>query len=88
MLNQTNWLGVMPTLLRQNWYAWVPTEHFWHFTPHGISKIVEHLGWNVLEVEYSSLVHTCSDVSVNPLSQRAAKLPGLGDQFVMMLQMR
>ena len=36
LLVQTHWLGVMPQRYGGKWYAWVPEQHFWHFTPQGI----------------------------------------------------
>jgi 2-polyprenyl-3-methyl-5-hydroxy-6-metoxy-1,4-benzoquinol methylase len=73
---QTNWRGLLPRLERQNWYAWVPEQHFWHFTPKGLRSLLNQHGWKVVEVEYTSLEH-----GGNPLSRAAAVMPGQGDQF-------
>ncbi len=85
MLVQTNWRGIMPHLRGRRWYAWVPDQHFWHFTPRGLATIFQPLGWSTQTVEYSSLVHPhvlrlCSDL--------ASRLPGLGDQFQILAQTR
>lgn len=64
LLIQTNWQGLIPRLQRRKWYAWVPEQHFWHFTPKGLRIILEKsLGWNVKEVQYSSLEHGNSRAS-------------------------
>jgi len=76
VLGQTNWRGLMPRLYKEKWYAWVPEHHFWHFTPRGLSFILRKLKWEILEIEYSSLFHQSSIVSVV-----GAAIPRLGDQF-------
>lgn len=85
LLVQTNWRGLMPRLRRQGWYAWVPDQHYWHFTPRGLEHLFKPLGWRTCSVEYSSLVHS-------PLlrfpSDLASRLPGLGDQFQILAQTR
>ena len=76
LLVQTNWRGLLPRLQRQRWYAWVPEDHFWHFTPKGMSVLLSGMGWRILKMEYSSLHHGASR-----LSRVGAAIPGMGDQF-------
>ncbi|MEI8196150.1 MAG: class I SAM-dependent methyltransferase, partial [Phycisphaerae bacterium] len=76
LLVQTNYRGWMPRWYRERWYAWVPEQHFWHFTPQGLGKLLGRWGWEVETVEYSSLVHTSSHNA-----DLALDLPGMGDQF-------
>lgn len=83
LLIQTNWRGLIPRLRGRRWYAWVPDQHFWHFTPRGLMKLFQPLGWSTRAVEYSSLVH--SPVLHLP-SDLASRVPGLGDQFQILAQ--
>ena len=83
ILIQTNWRGLMPRLLGRKWYAWVPDQHFWHFTPNGFDYLFQKLGIQVIEVQYSSLVHKRFRV----LSNVAATFRGWGDQFHLMAQL-
>ena len=86
LLVQTHWLGVMPQRYREKWYAWVPEQHFWHFTPRGLETLAAPLGFVRETVEYSSLVHTRPDGSINQFSKVALTSPGGGDQFHLLLQ--
>lgn len=76
LLIQTNYRGLMPRLFPSTWYAWVPEQHYWHFTPQGLSLILRAAGIEPLVTEYSSLVH-----GNRRLSQLGTWLPKLGDQF-------
>ncbi len=73
---QTNWLGLVPRLQKRRWYAWVPEQHFWHFTPKGISVLFRKIEWGIMKMEYSSLHHGGS-----LLSRLGEAIPGFGDQF-------
>lgn len=73
---QTHWRGLVPRLQKAAWYAWVPEQHFWHFTPRGMAAFLGSLGWKVECVEYSSLEHRNSLVSL-----MGEWVPGWGDQF-------
>ena len=64
MLVQTNYKGIMPKIFRGKWYAWVPEQHFWHFTPRGILEMAKKQGFKELDCEYSSLVHYHDNFSV------------------------
>jgi len=76
LLVQTNWKGLMPCLYKQEWYAWVPEQHFWHFTAKGMMMLCQSLNWEILRIQYSSLSH-----GNGIISRVAAAIPGLGDQF-------
>jgi 2-polyprenyl-3-methyl-5-hydroxy-6-metoxy-1,4-benzoquinol methylase len=72
---QTNYLGLMPRYLKSDWYAWVPEQHYWHFTPNGLTYILEKKGLTVKKIEYSSLAHG------NIISFSYLIIPQTGDQF-------
>ncbi len=77
LLIQTNWQGLVPRLQSRKWYAWVPEQHYWHFTPKGLSSVLENsLGWKVNKVQHSSLDHGSSR-----LSRISELLPMFCDQF-------
>lgn len=73
---QSNWQGLLPRRQGAGWHAWVPEQHFWHFTPKGLGKLIELQGWRVLKTQYSGLDHGGS-----LLSKAAAVIPRQGDQF-------
>lgn len=75
LLIQTNYTSIVPRFQKQNWYAWVPEQHYWHFTPKGLTIILEKGGFSVQEVENSSIVHIGASALINLI------LPKLGDQF-------
>ena len=76
LMVQTNWKGLMPRLYKEKWYAWVPEQHYWHFTPKGLCMIFKQLNWQIVKLEYSSLSH-----NNNIISLIAPFIPGFGDQF-------
>ncbi|MDJ0647630.1 MAG: class I SAM-dependent methyltransferase [Xenococcaceae cyanobacterium MO_188.B19] len=79
LLIQTNYQGLIPRLRTKDWYAWVPNEHYWHFTPFGLTFLVNKLNFRLIKCEYSSLVHTGKK---NKLLQIIAKtIPQYLDQF-------
>ena len=57
ILTQTNYRGLIPRITKRRWYAWVPDQHYWHFTEKGLSGYLEKFGYKHLETVYSSLVH-------------------------------
>jgi 2-polyprenyl-3-methyl-5-hydroxy-6-metoxy-1,4-benzoquinol methylase len=57
LLTQTNFKGLIPTIKKGNWYAWVPEQHFWHFTLNGLSNYLSKRNFEKVEYKYSSLVH-------------------------------
>ena len=73
---QTNWQGLMPRLFKSTWYAWVPDQHYWHFTPKGLTYILNKKKFIVESVEYYSLEH-----GNHILSRFTNIIPNLGDQF-------
>ncbi len=81
MFTQTNFLGLLPKVNKNNWYAWVPEQHFWHFTPSSMTKLLSKHGFKKLEIKYSSLVHPDSI-----LLKISRLIPTLGDQFHILLR--
>ena len=57
MFTQTNYKGIIPLVQKKNWYAWVPEQHFWHFTLTGLTKLMEKYNFDLLSKKYTSLVH-------------------------------
>lgn len=81
LLTQTNINGFMPRFLRDQWYGWVPDQHFTHFSLPGIKFLARQTGFNVADYRYSRLVHPPS------IYQRAVKfIPILQDQIHVLLQ--
>ena len=83
MMTQTNFKAIMPRFLKDNWYAWAPDQHFWHFTPSGLKIMFNQNGLNTNKVNYCTLVHPKSR-----LNNLARKFPFLQDQFIIMAKMR
>lgn len=76
LLVQANWRGLVPRVLKERWYAWVPEQHYWHFTGTGMAHILRTLGFDLLALRYSSLEH-----GDDMLSRIASLIPRGGDQF-------
>jgi 2-polyprenyl-3-methyl-5-hydroxy-6-metoxy-1,4-benzoquinol methylase len=81
LLIQTNYRGILPRKWKENWYAWVPDQHFWHFTPKGLTYLARQCGFKAVQNEYSSLVH-----GSHPYETYTRYLPFLRDQFHLLLQ--
>jgi 2-polyprenyl-3-methyl-5-hydroxy-6-metoxy-1,4-benzoquinol methylase len=90
LLVQTNYLGLVPHLRKSNWYAWAPHAHYWHFTPEGLSYIMQPLGFCTVAVKYYPLVHTLGSLLRGDpsllLSQVGYLKPKLFDQFHILLR--
>jgi len=83
LLAQTNFKGFMPLFLKQNWYAWVPDQHFSHFSLPGLRYIADKTSMVVAEYKYSRLVHGPS------IYHQALKyFPFLQDQIHILLQLK
>jgi SAM-dependent methyltransferase len=77
LLTQTNHRGLVPTYQRDRWYAWVPDQHFWHFTPRGLDFLLRRHGFRRVSVGYCPLVHP------EGLIYRLARMvPWTQDQFI------
>jgi hypothetical protein len=84
LLVQTNYRGWVPRLYPHRWYAWVPNQHFWHFTPGSLAGCAAKCGYTPVACIYSGLVHEKWKLRV--LSQLARLVPGAGDQFHLLLR--
>ncbi|WP_165825450.1 class I SAM-dependent methyltransferase [Pedobacter yonginense] len=82
LLVQTNFKGLVPQKQKQNWYAWVPDQHFTHFTAKGIRFLTQTINLKTIEIEYSTLEH-----NNYWLSKCASILPGTGDQIHAMIKL-
>ncbi len=82
MLTQTNYKALLPRFRKEKWYAWVPDQHFWHFTPQGLKKLFKKNGLKAYALNYCTLVHPRSK-----LYRIARKLFFLQDQFIIMAKM-
>ncbi len=81
LLTQTNFKGFMPVMQKNNWYAWVPDQHFFHFSISGIKFLAQKAGMEVMAYRYSRLVHGQS------IYNSAIRfIPRLQDQFHVMLK--
>lgn len=78
LLTQTNYKGLIPFFQRETWYAWVPDQHFWHFTPKNLKIIFQRTGFQSSSLYFSSLVHPH-----NFLYKAAKLIPSCQDQFIL-----
>jgi SAM-dependent methyltransferase len=76
LLIQSNYKGIVPLKNKANWYAWVPDQHYSHFSPKGLKKITELSGIQLVTIEYSSL-----EYNNYWLSLISEVTPGTGDQL-------
>jgi SAM-dependent methyltransferase len=79
-LTQTNWLGLIPSLTGKKWYAWVPEDHFWHFSTKGLINYARKFGFIPKELKFSSLIHK------SVLSYAYLIHKEFGDQFHLLLK--
>ena len=57
MFTQTNYLGLIPTIQKENWYAWTAEQHYWHFSVCGLIGFLTKRGYSHIRTKYTSLVH-------------------------------
>ncbi|HMG93404.1 MAG TPA: class I SAM-dependent methyltransferase [Chryseolinea sp.] len=57
LLTQTNFKGFMPWFLKKKWYAWVPDQHFSHFSLEGLKYLANRSSLTIKGYRYSRLVH-------------------------------
>jgi len=81
LLTQTNYLGLLPKIMKEKWYPWVPEQHYWHFTPDGLKKYMFKMGFNEVETVYSSNIHPFSFMMLISFL-----IPNLSDQFIMLFK--
>lgn len=65
ILAQTNYHGLFPRIFPQLWYGWQPLEHFWHFTPESLSRILKLCNFEIKTIIPGSLHHGFK-LSINP----------------------
>lgn len=83
MLTQTNYKGLIPLVKKEKWYAWVPDQHYWHFTLNGLTKLLLKHNFEMIDYKYSSLVHP------HNLLYKLAKLKSnWQDQFTVLYKLR
>lgn len=83
LLTQSNYKGFMPYLLKKSWYAWLPSQHFSHFTVSGIKYLAQSIGFKVVSYKHSRLVHWPS------IYHKAVRfVPKLQDQIHVLLQLK
>ncbi|HLA58617.1 MAG TPA: class I SAM-dependent methyltransferase [Puia sp.] len=83
LLTQSNFRGFMPFFLKNNWYAWVPDQHFTHFSLAGLRYLATRTSLSVSEYKYSRLVHGPSIYH-----QVLKYIPFLQDQIHILLQLK
>ncbi|MEO5910945.1 MAG: class I SAM-dependent methyltransferase [Pelobium sp.] len=84
LLNQTNFESLIVKIQKENWYAWLPKQHYWHFTPKGIKEISANLGFKVVDCQYSNLVSLGRKEKL--IRDLAIFFPKNQDQFHVLLQ--
>jgi 2-polyprenyl-3-methyl-5-hydroxy-6-metoxy-1,4-benzoquinol methylase len=83
LLTQTNFRGFMPRFLKENWYAWVPEQHFSHFSISGIKYLADNSNFEVVDYKYSRLYHGKSIYH-----QVLRYIPFLQDQIHVLLKLK
>lgn len=87
LLVQTNFKGLIPRLQANRWYAWVPEQHFWHFTPKGVMNLVRQHEMVLVETKYYPLVHPNSRLhTIIQAAQIGYLIPSINDQFHIILR--
>ncbi|KKQ71375.1 MAG: Methyltransferase type 11 [Candidatus Shapirobacteria bacterium GW2011_GWE1_38_92] len=81
LITQTNYKGLIPVMQKENWYAWVPEQHYWHFTSSGLMFVLKEKGYKKMKLIRSSLVHGLTLATVI-----TELFPFLGDQFHLLVR--
>jgi 2-polyprenyl-3-methyl-5-hydroxy-6-metoxy-1,4-benzoquinol methylase len=84
VLSQPNYQALVPGILKQDWYGWVPADHFWHFTPKSITYVLRQNGFELESVQINSMYYPFDKTIKNILIALIARIAGLlrlGDQF-------
>lgn len=84
LLVQSHYRGLIAQMYNSNWYAWSAQEHYWHFTPKGLFRLCQQLGYHFVVCDYSSLVH--SGYLTKLVSRIAFFAPQVLDQFHLLLR--
>jgi len=56
-ISQANYQGLLPRFFPWGWYGWQPKEHYWHFTPKSMNRLVENAGYKCIASRKYSLYH-------------------------------
>ena len=100
-LGQTNYLGTMPRLLGARWYAWVPKEHYVHFSVQGVTRLLQNAHFQVKSTRLTTLFWDWENILASTLrhwpgimlhnfaafvNQTRLGFPFVGDQFNVLAQ--
>jgi 2-polyprenyl-3-methyl-5-hydroxy-6-metoxy-1,4-benzoquinol methylase len=83
LLVQTNFKGLVPRKQKNNWYGWVPDQHFSHFTAKGIKFLMKSINLKTIEIEHSTLEH-----NNYWLSKFTQYIPCTGDQIHAIIKLK
>ncbi|MHA6249237.1 class I SAM-dependent methyltransferase [Pontibacter sp. CAU 1760] len=85
LLTQTNYKGLFPSLKKANWYAWVPEQHYWHFTPKSLDLMFSE--FTSQQTTYCSLVHPIN--FLYKFTFKVSKIiPSLQDQTISLYKLK
>lgn len=79
MFFQTNYRGLIPRAVGAKW-AWIPNEHFWHFTPNSLQSWLSKHEFTQMEVRFASLVQ--GNWKTKLLQLGTLIVPQLADGFI------
>lgn len=65
-LSQTNYEGTLPRLLGRRWHYWVVDEHYYHFSPGGMERVLRRTGLDVRALELRPLGYHLECTPSNP----------------------
>ncbi|MDX8410706.1 MAG: class I SAM-dependent methyltransferase, partial [Mariprofundaceae bacterium] len=57
LISQASYDGLLPKVFPWAWYGWQPKEHFWHFTPDSLRRLVNSIDLSVVYERRNSLYH-------------------------------
>lgn len=95
LISQADFEGLLPRLFPWGWYGWLPTEHYWHFTPKSLATMGESLGLEVKGCVKESLHHrwyysggpkVILGRNLATLIARVGQMVGQDDGFAMVFQ--
>lgn len=75
--------GLVPRLMRDHWFAWVPVEHVWHFVPRTLVDLANRAGLSAVSVKRRGAIEPPSSGVKGAVKETIATLSsqvGWGDE--------
>ena len=95
LIAQASYDGLLPSIFPWGWYGWQPKEHFWHFTPHSLTRLASQVALEDIRTVRVTLYHpwfitggvkVIAGRNIAAILGRLGQFLGRGDAFNMVLR--